>query len=37
LVFDLLTEEEADDRRNVFDIALLAERLSMATAWVRRD
>jgi len=37
LLFDLLTEEEADDRRNVFDIALLAERLSMATSWVRQD
>ena len=37
LLFDLLTENEADDRRNVFDIALLAERLSMATSWVRQD
>ncbi len=37
LLFDLLTEEEAQDRANVFDIPLLAERLSMATAWVIRD
>ena len=37
LLFDLLTEEEAQDRANVFDIALLAERLSMATAWVIED
>lgn len=35
LLFDLLTEEEAADRRNVFDIPLLAERLLDATAWVR--
>jgi putative phosphoribosyl transferase len=34
LLFDLLTEEEAADRRNVFDIELLAERLALATAWV---
>ena len=37
LLFDLLTEEEAADRRNVFDIELLAERLALATAWVRRQ
>jgi dienelactone hydrolase len=39
LLFDLLTEDEAADRRNVFDIELLAERLAMATAWVgqRKD
>jgi len=37
LLFDLLTEEEAQDRANVFDIPLLAERLSMATAWVKHD
>jgi putative phosphoribosyl transferase len=36
LLFDLLTEEEAADRRNVFDIELLAERLALATAWARR-
>jgi putative phosphoribosyl transferase len=37
LLFDLLTEAEAQDRANVFDIPLLAERLSMATAWVKQD
>lgn len=35
LLFDLLTEEEAADRANVFDIALLSERLIAAIAWVR--
>jgi pimeloyl-ACP methyl ester carboxylesterase len=30
LLFDLLTEAEADDRRNVFDIPLLAGRLAAA-------
>lgn len=34
LLFDLLTEAEARDRANVFDILLLAERLRRATAWV---
>jgi dienelactone hydrolase len=34
LLFDLLTEREAADRANVFDIELLAERLALATAWV---
>jgi len=34
LLFDLLTETEAADRANVFDIALLAERLVLATEWV---
>ncbi|HET9024436.1 MAG TPA: hypothetical protein VFN64_07660, partial [Burkholderiaceae bacterium] len=33
LLFDLLTEEEALDRRNVFDIPLLAARLREAIAW----
>jgi len=37
LLFDLLTVDEARDRRNVFDIELLARRLLMATAWVRQD
>jgi putative phosphoribosyl transferase len=37
LLFDLLTVEEARDRRNVFDIELLARRLLSATAWVRED
>jgi len=35
LLFDLLTEREAEDRRNVFDILLLAERLLAATDWTR--
>ncbi len=33
LLFDLLTEREAEDRANVFDIPLLAERLVAAAAW----
>jgi putative phosphoribosyl transferase len=35
LTFDLLTDGEARDRRNVFDIGLLANRLARATDWVR--
>jgi putative phosphoribosyl transferase len=35
LTFDLLTQAEAGDRRNVFDIGLLAGRLLQATDWVR--
>jgi len=35
LLFDLLQPEEADNRANVFDISLLAERLALATDWVR--
>lgn len=35
LLFDLLTEEESLDRRNVFDIELLARRLVTATDWVQ--
>lgn len=34
LLFDLLTPEEAADRRNVFDVPLLADRLEAATAWL---
>ena len=34
LLFDLLQPEEADNRTNVFDISLLAERLALATDWV---
>jgi putative phosphoribosyl transferase len=34
LLFDLLTDIEAADRRNVFDIVLLAERLNSAARWV---
>jgi pimeloyl-ACP methyl ester carboxylesterase len=35
LLFDLLTEAEGDDRRNVFDIPLLARRLGEAVEFVR--
>jgi len=35
LLFDLLTEEEAQDRANVFDIPLLADRLQAAARWAR--
>jgi len=34
LLFDLLTDEEAADRRKVFDIPLLAERLLQAVGWL---
>jgi len=34
LLFDLLTDAEAADRKNVFDIALLAGRLLLATDWL---
>lgn len=34
LLFDLLTPQEADDRRNVFDIELLGRRVVGATAWL---
>lgn len=37
LLLDLLTEEEAEDRRNVFDIDLLADRVLMAGAWLGKD
>ena len=37
LLFDLLTDAEAEDRSNVFDIPLLAERLMQAVAWTRAD
>lgn len=35
LLFDLLTEEEAADRRNVFDVGLLGDRLAAATRWAQ--
>jgi predicted phosphoribosyltransferase/dienelactone hydrolase len=35
LLFDLLTSRESSDRRNVFDIELLADRLLAATRWLR--
>ncbi len=37
LLFDLLTEAEALDRGNVFDIPLLGQRLLEAIAWSRKD
>jgi dienelactone hydrolase len=37
LLIDLLTPEEDIDRRNVFDIDLLAARLSYATEWIARN
>jgi putative phosphoribosyl transferase len=37
LLLDLLTEEEADDRRNVFDIDLLANRLLLAKGWLEAE
>ena len=37
LLFDLLSPEEEADRANVFDIPLLAGRLSAATAWLRGE
>ena len=36
LLFDLLTEDESQDRSNVFDIPLLASRLVLATKWVQK-
>ena len=35
LLFDLLTEDEASDSDNVFDIDFLAHRLSDATRWLK--
>ena len=37
LLLDLLTEEEADDRRKVFDIDLLADRLLLAKGWLSTE
>lgn len=37
LLFDLLTEEEAADRGNVFDIAFLGNRMLEAIKWSRAD
>jgi len=36
-LFDLLTEDEAADRANVFDIDLLATRVVSAIDWLRRE
>ena len=35
LLFDLLTDAEAEERRKAFDIELLARRLGAAVGWVR--
>ena len=37
LLIDLLEESEASDRRKVFDIDLLAERLLGITAWLAKE
>lgn len=37
LLLDLLTEEEADDRRKVFGIDLLADRLLLAKSWLASE
>lgn len=37
LLLDLLTPEEADDRRKVFNIDLLADRLLLAKAWLEAE
>jgi putative phosphoribosyl transferase len=37
LLLDLLTVDEELDRANVFDIALLADRLVAATRWAQRE
>lgn len=37
LLFDLLSEQEALDRSNVFDVSLLARRLSAAHQWLREQ
>jgi putative phosphoribosyl transferase len=37
LLFDLLLPQEAEDRRNVFDIPLLATRLEEALVWLKGE
>ena len=37
LLIDLLTVDEAEERRNVFDIDLLADRVLLAKAWLEQD
>lgn len=37
LLFDLLSEAEASDRRNVFDVAFLARRVEMAVNWAEEE
>jgi putative phosphoribosyl transferase len=36
LLLDLLTEREAEDRRNVFNVGFLAGRLRLATEWLSK-
>lgn len=36
-LLDLLTPDEARDRRNVFDIPFLAERLAEAALWIASE
>lgn len=37
LLLDLLTPDEAEDRRKVFDIDLLADRIMWAKAWLEQE
>ncbi len=37
LLIDLLEEDETQNRRNVFDIELLADRLHAATEWLAKE
>jgi putative phosphoribosyl transferase len=37
LLMDLLTEKESQDRKNVFDISLLAERLLLVKLWLNQN
>ncbi|MFE5813706.1 phosphoribosyltransferase family protein [Streptomyces sp. NPDC056479] len=37
LLLDLLTDDEAHDRHNVFDILLLARRLHASSVWLRKE
>ncbi len=37
LLFDLLTPNEAINRKNIFDINLMAKRLLMATSWTHKN
>ena len=37
LLLDLLTDEEAEDRRKVFDVNLLADRLLTAKGWLETE
>ena len=37
LLFDLLTTEEGQDRRNVFDIPLLSDRVVEASIWITSE